>query len=117
MAKANHVILLQDIFGIATQPDSVEWEPFHEGIEIHPIYNSESGCAAALLRYAPGASIPSHEHLGYEHILVLAGEQNDQYHSYPQGTLVVSPSGTSHAVQSPAGCIVLAIWEKPVKFL
>lgn len=117
MAKANHTILLQDIFGIASQPDNLEWVPFREGIEIYPIYTSESGCSAALLRYAPGASIPSHEHLGYEHILVLKGEQNDQYHSYPQGTLVVSPPGTSHSVQSSSGCIVLAIWEKPVSFL
>jgi len=117
MAEARHAMLFPDIFGIAAQPDSVEWEPFREGVEIHPIYKSAGGCSAALLRYAPGSSVPTHEHLGYEHILVLTGEQNDQYHTYPQGTLVISPPGTSHAVESESGCIVLAIWEKPVRFL
>jgi len=55
--------------------------------------------------------------MGYEHILILEGEQQDEHYIYPQGTLVISPPGTSHSVQSPQGCIVLAIWEKPVSFL
>ena len=33
------------------------------------------------------------------------------------GTLIINPPGTQHSVVSEAGCIVLAIYEKPVKFL
>jgi anti-sigma factor ChrR (cupin superfamily) len=117
MPDANQTIILHNIFDIAAGVEQVAWAPFREGIEIYPIYKSEQGCSAALLRYAPGATVPAHQHLGYEHIFVLRGEQNDECHCYPQGTLVVSPPGTRHAVQSLGGCVVLAIWEKPVSFL
>ena len=33
------------------------------------------------------------------------------------GTLIINPPGTQHSVVSEAGCIVLAIYEKPVEFL
>lgn len=31
--------------------------------------------------------------------------------------LIINPPGTSHGILSESGCIVLAIYEKPVKFL
>lgn len=117
MPDAKQTIILHDIFNLAAQADRLTWQPFHDGIDIYPIYKSERGCAAALLRYAPGAAVPAHEHLGYEHILVLHGEQSDEHDAYPQGTLTISPPGTSHTVHSAGGCVVLAIWEKPVSFL
>jgi anti-sigma factor ChrR (cupin superfamily) len=117
MSEANSAIILHDIFTLAAHPEQVAWQPFREGIDIYPIYKSKLGCAAALLRYAPGSSVPTHEHMGYEHILVLSGEQKDELHQYPQGTLVISPPGTSHSIKSQSGCVVLAVWEKPVSFL
>jgi len=117
MPEPKQTIILPDIFAIAAEPDRLKWQPFHDGIDIYPIYKNKQGCAAALLRYAPGSSVPAHEHMGYEHILVLHGEQSDEQHHYPQGTLTVSPPGSSHAVHSMRGCVVLAIWEKPVSFL
>ena len=117
MPDAKHSFVLHDIFTLAAHPEQVAWQPFREGVEIYPIYKGEIGCSAALLRYAPGASIPAHEHVGYEHILVLSGEQRDERHQYPKGTLVISPPGTSHSILSHSGCVVLAIWEKPVSFL
>jgi len=33
------------------------------------------------------------------------------------GSLIINPPGTSHSILSENGCIVLAIYEKPVKFL
>ena len=71
---------------------------------------------AALLRYAPGARVPSHRHGGIEHILVLAGSQRDENGVYPAGTLLMSPSGSRHAVVSDDGCLVLAIWAGPLHF-
>lgn len=117
MGELQSSLILSDVLGVAQQADQIDWKPFRAGVEIHPLYNVEGGCSAALLRYAPGSSVPSHQHTGYEHILVLAGEQRDESHVYSQGTLVVSPPGSSHSIQSPKGCIALAIWEKPVSFL
>jgi anti-sigma factor ChrR (cupin superfamily) len=95
-----------------------DFEPFRPGVEISPLYRHEaSGASAAVLRYAPGASVPEHVHEGYEHVFVLDGEQRDHRGSYPAGTLVVNPPGTRHTVSSPQGCIALLIWQHPVRFV
>lgn len=90
------------------------WEPFREGIEIHWIYRQPDAAGAALLRYAPGASLQRHVHAGIEHILVLRGSQSDDNGEYRRGSLLINAPGTSHAVYSAEGCVVLAIWEKAV---
>ena len=92
------------------------WEPFHPGISIVRLYSETDGHSAALLRYDPGAGVPRHDHPGFEHILILSGSQIDERGVHPVGTLLVNPPGSSHEVNSPTGCIVLAIWEQPVHF-
>jgi anti-sigma factor ChrR (cupin superfamily) len=79
--------------------------------------DGKSGPATALLRFRPGARIALHEHTGYEHILVLAGSQVDENGGADAGALIVNPPQTRHSVSSETGCIVLAIYEKPVAFL
>jgi anti-sigma factor ChrR (cupin superfamily) len=94
-----------------------DWEPMRPGIEIHRLYgDGGDGPSAALLRYQPGTKLPRHRHVGMEHILVLSGSQEDERGHYRAGALVVNPPGTSHNVSSAEGCIVLALWEKPVSF-
>jgi anti-sigma factor ChrR (cupin superfamily) len=95
----------------------VAWEVFRPGVEIHRLWGDPAGASAALLRYAPGASVPRHEHQGVEHIHVLTGAQRDDRGSYSAGAHVVNPPGSDHAVESPEGCVVLAVWEQPNKFL
>ncbi|MEO0869053.1 MAG: cupin domain-containing protein [Cyanobacteria bacterium J06642_11] len=108
-------MILSDLFSLADDPDRLSWEPFRPGIEIHRLYGEgNQGPAAALLKYAPGARIPHHDHSGYEHIVVLSGSQTDHQGTHGVGTLVINPPDTSHAVISDEGCIVLIIWEKPV---
>jgi len=95
----------------------IAWQPFRTGIEIHPLYGELGvGRAAALLRYAPGASLPTHRHAGFEQILVLQGAQVDERGRYGRGTVVVNPPGSEHAVASPEGCVVFVTWELPVEF-
>ena len=55
--------------------------------------------------------------VGYEHIFVLTGSQVDENSKAETGTLIINPPGTHHSILSENGCIVLAIYEKPVKFL
>jgi len=95
-----------------------DFRPMREGVEIAVLYKDEvSGASAALLRYAPGARVPKHAHEGYEHILVLDGSQRDERGEYPAGTFVVNPPGTSHSVESPSGCLVLILWQRPIHFV
>lgn len=89
--------------------------PFRDGVEIARLHDGPP--AVALLRYAPGASVPAHLHRGLETILVLDGAQSDERGTYGQGTLVLNPAGTSHRVWSDPGCVVLIQWTLPVEFL
>jgi anti-sigma factor ChrR (cupin superfamily) len=99
-------------------PAQISWQPFRPGVEIARLYGgSPDASSAALLRYAPNARVPRHIHHGYEHILVLSGSQRDDNGVYEAGSLVISEPGSSHAIASDDGCIVLAIWERPVEIL
>jgi len=94
------------------------FQRFRDGIDIHRIYGDGiSGPAAAVLRYQPAARAPLHEHLGFEHIVMLDGSQADERGVYLQGTLAINPPGSRHSVWSEDGCVALLIWEKPVRFL
>jgi anti-sigma factor ChrR (cupin superfamily) len=108
---------LRDLFKISENADAIPWQPFREGVDIYRLYgDGVSGPTAALLRYRAEGRVPMHEHAGYEHILVLSGSQRDQNGTAAAGTLIINAPGTRHSVVSEAGCIVLAIYEKPVRF-
>ena len=95
-----------------------DWASFRPGVTAHRIYgDGSSGPSAVLLRYVPGARVPEHEHVGYEHVFVLEGEQFDEHGAYPAGSFVVNPPGTRHSPGSVGGCMVLVIYEKPVRFV
>jgi anti-sigma factor ChrR (cupin superfamily) len=107
---------LLDLPRLLTNLDSVAWEPFYENVEIHRLYGDGlSGPCAAVLRFAPGGRIPHHEHIGYEHLIMLSGSQRDEQGEIIEGTLAIHPPGTSHGVVSDTGCVVLAIYERPVR--
>lgn len=110
---------LSDVLTDRAARDALHWEPFREGLEISWVYRTDDpdGPSAAFLRYAPGARVPTHEHAGFEHILVLEGEQSDEAGTHPAGSLTINPPGTQHAVFSKTGCVALAIWQAPVRFL
>ncbi|MBJ3775490.1 cupin domain-containing protein [Acuticoccus mangrovi] len=89
--------------------------PMREGVEIATLVAGEP--AVALLRYAPGASVPRHRHTGMETILVLEGSQSDDSGRYGTGALVINPEGSIHRVWSEDGCVVLIQWTRPVEML
>ena len=110
-------IVLRDLFGERQDFSAFAWEPFRPGVEIARIYgDGKSGPAAALLRYAPGARVPLHDHFDYEHIIVLRGAQSDDHGRYGAGSVLIHGDETSHAVMSEEGCVVLAIWNTPIRF-
>jgi anti-sigma factor ChrR (cupin superfamily) len=110
-------LTVPDLQEIAANPDRISWTDLRPGIEIHRIYQTgPDGPAAAFLRYQPGARLPRHRHTGLEHIFVLTGSQEDERGQYRAGAMIVNPSGTAHNVSSKEGCIVLALWERPVSF-
>jgi anti-sigma factor ChrR (cupin superfamily) len=95
--------------------DDMIFEPFREGVEICHLWHGSPD--VALLRYAPGASVPRHRHLGLETILVLTGTQSDDAGTYGKGSIIFNPAGSVHRVWSDPGCVVLIQWERPVEFV
>jgi anti-sigma factor ChrR (cupin superfamily) len=110
-------LVVPDLKEVVAHPERLDWKPLRPGIEIHHLYDGgPDGATAAFLRYQPGTRLARHRHVGLEHILVLAGSQEDERGHYRVGALVVNPPGTAHNVSSAEGCIVLALWERPVRF-
>ena len=108
----------RELFNIAAHQDEIAWTSFREGVDIHRLYgDGVTGPTAALLRFRETAEIPMHVHEGYEHILVLAGRQRDEGGVLAPGALRNPGPGTAHTVTGEAGCLVLAIYEKPVVFV
>lgn len=102
----------------ALLPDGWEhlpFEPFRDGVEICRLWTGSP--EVALLRYAPGAAVPRHRHLGLETILVLSGTQSDDAGVYETGSIVFNPAGSVHRVWSDPGCVVLIQWEQPVEMV
>ena len=95
-----------------------DWQAFHPGVTAHWFYKEpDGGAAAVLLRYEPGSRVAEHEHVGYEHMLVLEGEEYDEAGEYPAGSFVIHPPGTRHSPGSHGGCVALLIYEKAVRFV
>lgn len=112
------VLKLNDLFQVSGWQHKLPWKPFQAGVEIYRLYgDGETGPTAALLRFRAGGRVALHEHTGYEHVFILSGSQVDENSRAETGSLIINPPGTSHSILSENGCIVLAIYEKPVKFL
>jgi len=64
--------------------------------------------ATSLVRYAPNSTFSPHVHSGGEEFLVLEGEFGDEHQTYPAGTYVRNPIGTSHSPRvGETGCVIL----------
>lgn len=114
----NNIIWLPNIFDIQDLLNQCQWQPLVEGVRFAEIYSTANpGPRAAFLHYLPGAKVPPHKHQGLEHILILQGYQIDGDKTYGTGALVIHPAGTTHALESPEGCVALGIWEQPVAFV
>ena len=109
--------VLNDLFLPPKNLAILNWQNFRPGVEVAWTYNGGDGSlASAFLRYQAGSSIPWHWHPACEHIFVLEGSQYDENSTYSPGTVLINPPGSSHTVKSESGCLVFAIWEKPVDF-
>jgi len=60
--------------------------------------------ATTIVRYQPGSKFQEHSHEFGEEIFVLDGILSDETGSYPAGTYLMNPPGSSHAPFSVTGC-------------
>lgn len=111
-------LVWNNLLGMDFNDPQLPWQDFRDGVDLIMLYgDAAQGCSSALLRYQPGAKIPEHMHVGMEFLLVLRGSQSDERGHYSAGTFLINPTDSSHKILSEEGCIVLAVWEKPVRFI
>jgi anti-sigma factor ChrR (cupin superfamily) len=101
----------------------MEWQKTRfPGCEVKTLlFDRASGLVTALMRFAPGAVLPDHEHVKVEQTYVLEGKLVDREGldaglSVPQGDFVWRPAGSRHSAWCPQGGLVLAIFQLPNKF-
>jgi len=117
-AYAGKKLVWTNLLSMDFDDTALNWQDFRAGVDMLPLHGDPAqGCSSALLRYQPGAQIPRHLHVGMEFLLVLRGSQTDERGHYQAGTFLINPASSSHEIFSEEGCVVLAVWEKPVKFI
>jgi anti-sigma factor ChrR (cupin superfamily) len=96
----------------------IGWTPTpYPGVETKTLYQEPSGRRTTLTRFAPGARLPRHRHVGLEQSFVLEGTLQDQDGICTAGNFVWRRAGSIHDAWSPDGCIVLGIFDQPNEFL
>jgi len=99
--------------------DALPWESgAHPGIETKIlIVDRTSGLLTMLLRMAPGAILPDHEHVLIEQTYVLQGSLVCGEGECRAGQFVWRPAGSRHAAWAgPEGGLMLGIFQMPNRF-
>jgi anti-sigma factor ChrR (cupin superfamily) len=99
--------------------DELPWRATpYEGIDIKVLLQEpESGLLTALFRWAPGASLPLHEHVEIEQTWVLSGSIVDEEGATTEGNFSWRPKGNRHRASAPDGALVFAFFLRPNVFL
>jgi anti-sigma factor ChrR (cupin superfamily) len=81
------------------------------------VVDKETGVVTALMKFAPGARLPDHEHMRIEQTYVLEGSLICGEGECKAGDFVWRPPGSRHeAWGGPQGGLMLAIFQIPNKF-
>jgi anti-sigma factor ChrR (cupin superfamily) len=105
------------------RPADMEWQQTRfPGCEVKTLlFDSATGLVTALIRFAPGAVLPDHEHVKIEQTYVLEGKLVDK--EGPAARLEVNPgefvwreAGSRHVACAPEGGLMLAMFQIPNKF-
>jgi anti-sigma factor ChrR (cupin superfamily) len=99
--------------------ERLPWEnTAYAGVEQKTLlFDRQSGLVTALMRMAPGARLPDHEHVKVEQTYVLEGSLQCPEGECRAGQFVWRPAGSRHeAWAGPQGGIFLAMFQIPNKF-
>ena len=98
---------------------SLPWEKTRfAGVEMKTLLvDRESGVITALMKFAPGARLPDHEHVLIEQTYVLEGSLLCGEGECKAGDFVWRPPGSRHiAWAGPQGGVMLAMFQIPNRF-
>src|ERR1700736_2006724 len=110
--KAKHDTL--DTHSHVVRPAQMEWKKTRfAGCEVKGLlFDKESGLVTALMRFAPGATLPDHEHVKIEQTYVLEGKlakKKGRPRGPPPnaGEFVWREPGSRHSAWCPEGGLML----------
>jgi anti-sigma factor ChrR (cupin superfamily) len=105
------------------QPEAMAWQKTRfPGCEAKTLlFDRSTGLMTALMRFAPGAVLPDHEHVNIEQTYVLEGSLVDKEGpaegiACRAGEFIWREAGSRHAAWCPEGALLLAIFQVPNKF-
>jgi anti-sigma factor ChrR (cupin superfamily) len=105
------------------KPQEMPWNKMRfPGCETKTLlFDPKSGLATVLIKMAPGATLPDHEHVLIEQTYVLEGslvdkEGPDAGLEVGPGEFVWRPAGSRHVAWCPKGGTMIAIFQVPNKF-
>ncbi|MFL6796313.1 MAG: cupin domain-containing protein [Xanthobacteraceae bacterium] len=105
------------------RPATMEWQKTRfSGCEVKPLlFDRSTGVVTALMRFAPGAVLPDHEHVKIEQTYVLEGKLVDKEGAaagleVKAGEFVWREPGSRHVACTPEGGLMLAMFQVPNKF-
>lgn len=98
--------------------ESIPWEKTRfPGVEAKTLMeNKATGMSTMLMRWAPGARLPLHEHVEIEQTFVLEGSFADHDGVCTAGNYVWRRLGSRHEAWTDEGCLLLAMFLKPNQF-
>lgn len=99
--------------------ESMPWEKTrYPGVEQKTLFlHKQTGMLTALMRMAPNAKLPDHEHVQVEQTYVLEGSLMCPEGECTPGQFVWRPAGSRHhAWAGPQGGLFLAMFQVPNKF-
>ncbi|MFL5045706.1 MAG: cupin domain-containing protein, partial [Xanthobacteraceae bacterium] len=100
------------------RPADMEWQKTRfPGCEAKTLlFDRATGLVTALMRFAPGAVLPDHEHVKIEQTYVIEGklvdtEGPDAGLEVGPGEFVWRPAGSRHVAMAPEGGMMLAMFQ------
>ena len=99
--------------------EELPWRPTPtEGIDLKVLLqDEETGLLTALFRWAPNTKLARHVHVEIEQSFILEGSIEDDEGKVTAGNVVWRPKGNKHAPWSTEGCLLIAFFLKPNKFI
>jgi anti-sigma factor ChrR (cupin superfamily) len=90
--------------------NDLEWTSMASALKAKALWSDPGTKRRALLtRFEPGATLPTHRHVGDELLYVIEGSIADEHGTTTTGNVGYRPNGCIHSVTSKNGATVLAI--------
>jgi anti-sigma factor ChrR (cupin superfamily) len=104
---------------VVMNTNAMAWEKTeHPGVSrkvLEAVNDPRKGRETSLLRFEPGASLPTETLVDRMDLFVIEGACSDEHGSYGRHTFVRNPPGLRHTLSSKDGCVLYVKWRVPIR--